>query len=206
MDVFTREKGIYAFGPFRLDPVRRALWRDGERMKIGARLFDTLLYLVENHDRLVERDELQQAVWQGRVVEEGNLGQAISALRKTLQGDGIPENFIVTVAGRGYRFGAPVEFLPAPPSALPTDLPGAPDPAGLPPPRHRPRPARRAFPPAYGQSWPCWSPPAPPSSGTCSRRPRRPSTPRPTPSPSSPSPTSAATPTRTISPTASPRN
>ena len=124
MDVFTREKGIYTFGPFRLDPVRRALLRDGERIKLGARLFDTLLYLVENHDRLVERDELQQAVWQGRVVEEGNLGQAISALRKTLQGDFIEESFIVTVAGRGYRFGAPVEFLPAPPSTLSTDLPG----------------------------------------------------------------------------------
>jgi len=124
MDVFTREKGIYTFGPFRLDPVRRALLRDGERIKLGARLFDTLLYLVENHDRLVERDELQQAVWQGRVVEEGNLGQAISALRKTLQGDFIEESFIVTVAGRGYRIGAPVEFLPAPPSTLSTDLPG----------------------------------------------------------------------------------
>lgn len=133
MDVFTREKGIYAFGPFRLDPVRRALMRDGERVKLGARLFDTLLYLVENHDRLVERDELQQAVWQGRVVEEGNLAQAISALRKTLQGDGIAESFIVTVAGRGYRFGAPVEFLPAPPGASPTDPPGPPDPTAIDP-------------------------------------------------------------------------
>ena len=122
MDVFTREKGIYVFGPFRLDPVRRALLRDGERIKLGARLFDTLVYLVENHDRLVERDELEQAVWRGRFVEEGNLAQAISALRKALQADGTTETFIVTVTGRGYRFGAPVEFLPAPVPGSPADL------------------------------------------------------------------------------------
>jgi serine/threonine-protein kinase len=127
MDFFTREKGVYAFGPFRLDPVRRALLRDGERVKLGARLFDTLLYLVENHDRLVERDELQQAVWQGRIVEEGNLGQAISALRKALQADGTTENFIVTVAGRGYRFGAPVEFQPEAAGGLSADRPSQPD-------------------------------------------------------------------------------
>jgi serine/threonine-protein kinase len=112
MDVFTRAIGVYAFGPFRLDPVRRALLRDGTPLKLGARLFDTLLYLVANHDRLVERDELQRAVWQNRTVDENSLGQAISALRKTLQADGTSENFIVTIAGRGYRFGVPVEFEP----------------------------------------------------------------------------------------------
>ena len=126
MDVFTREMGVFAFGPFRLDPVRRALLRDGERVRLGARLFDTLLYLVENHDRLVERDELQLAVWPGRIVEEGNLGQAISALRKALQADASTESFIVTVAGRGYRFGAPVEFQPAL-GAVSADLLSAPN-------------------------------------------------------------------------------
>src|ERR1700734_1400565 len=109
MDVFTREKGTYAFGPYRLDPVRRALLRDGARIKLGARALDTLVYLVENRDRLVERDELEQAVWRGRIVEEGNLAQAISAIRKAMQADGSRENFIVTVTGCGYRFGAPVE-------------------------------------------------------------------------------------------------
>jgi serine/threonine-protein kinase len=130
MDVFTHEKGVYAFGPFRLDPVRRALLRGGERIKLGARLFDTLVYLVENHDRLVERDELEQAVWRGRFVEEGNLAQAISALRKALQADGTTETFIVTVAGRGYRFGVPVEFLPLPPAGSPEDQLSSPDHAG----------------------------------------------------------------------------
>jgi len=113
MDVFSREIGVYAFERFRLDPVRRTLLRDGMPVKLGARLLNTLLYLVANHDRLVERDELQQAVWQRRAVDENSLGQAISALRKILQADAASENFIVTVVGRGYRFGAPVEFLPA---------------------------------------------------------------------------------------------
>jgi TolB-like protein/DNA-binding winged helix-turn-helix (wHTH) protein len=119
MDVFARDAGTYEFGPFVLDPVRRALLRDGTPIKLSARLFDTLLYLVANHDRLVERDELQQAVWRGRAVEEGNLGQAISAVRKALQENGASETYIVTIPGRGFRFAAPVTFAPASASQAP---------------------------------------------------------------------------------------
>ena len=115
MDVFQREKGVYTFERFRLDPVRRTLLRDGLPLKLGARLFDALLYFVINRDRLIERDELRQALWQGRAVDENSLGQAISALRKILRTGTTDENFIVTVVGRGYRFGAPVEFQPTAP-------------------------------------------------------------------------------------------
>jgi DNA-binding winged helix-turn-helix (wHTH) protein len=118
MGFLAREKGIYAFGPFRLDPVRRILTRGRDSVKLTARLFDTLLYLVENHDRLVERDELQRAVWQGRTVDEANLGQAISTLRKVLVGTGAAETYIVTVAGRGYRFAEPVLLEPDQPPGL----------------------------------------------------------------------------------------
>jgi TolB-like protein/DNA-binding winged helix-turn-helix (wHTH) protein/tetratricopeptide (TPR) repeat protein len=112
MDVPIRDQGVYRFGSYRLDPVRRILLRDGVQVKLPARLFDLLLYLVRNHDRLVERDELLRAVWGGRTVAEGNLGQAISSLRKALPGDAATPDFIVTAAGRGYRFGAPVVFEP----------------------------------------------------------------------------------------------
>jgi TolB-like protein/DNA-binding winged helix-turn-helix (wHTH) protein len=114
MDVNTRDKGVFAFGTFRLDPVRRVLLREGEAVRLSARLFDTLLYLVQNHDRLVEHAELEQAVWRGRTVEEGNVAKAVSSLRKALQADDAAANFIATVAGRGYRFAAPVAFEPEP--------------------------------------------------------------------------------------------
>ncbi len=127
MDIFAPQKGVYIFGPFRLDPVRRSLLCEGTPVKLGARLFETLFYLVENHDRLVERDELQHAVWQGRSVEECNLGQAISALRKALQAAGATESCIVTVAGRGYRFAVPVAFEPCPDSVTGTPIVPRPD-------------------------------------------------------------------------------
>src|SRR5271155_1001762 len=100
MDGPSQNRGVYCFGPYRLDPVRQTLLRDGVAVKLAARLFETLLYLVQNHGRVVERDELLQAVWRGRALEESNLGQAISSLRKALQGEGVTENLIVTVVGR----------------------------------------------------------------------------------------------------------
>ncbi len=107
MDIMSPEPRVYTFGSYRLDPVRRLLTHDGEAVRLTARLFDTLLYLVEHHQRLVSRGELQEAVWQGRAVDENNLGQAISALRKALPAD-VGGHYVVTVAGRGYRFGVPV--------------------------------------------------------------------------------------------------
>lgn len=110
MEQAIREKGVYIFGRYRLDPDRRSLTRDGKPVELTPRLFDTLAYLVENHDRLVERDELERAVWRDRSVVVSNLGKAISALRKALHADGPEDNLIVTVPGRGFRFGALVAF------------------------------------------------------------------------------------------------
>lgn len=132
MDVSIRERGTYRFGPFALDPVRRALLRDGARVKLAERLFDTLFYLVANNGRLVEREELLAAVWGGRTVEDNNIAQAIFTLRKVLQVPGVQETFIVTVPGRGYRFAAPVSFEPEPISDPAPDI-TTPDPAPEPP-------------------------------------------------------------------------
>ena len=140
MDVSVRDKGVYEFGPFRLDPVRRTLTRDGAPVKLASRPFDTLLYLIEAQGRLVEKDELLAAVWAGRIVEEGNLSQTISILRKTLQTDGNDEGYIVTAAGRGYRFAAPVHIksgardgaTASTPSMSVPNLPAAAPPAALP--------------------------------------------------------------------------
>jgi serine/threonine-protein kinase len=110
MDSPIHQSGVYVFGSFRLDPIARELTQGGARVHLAARLFDTLLYLVERHDRLVERDELLHGVWPARNVDESSLGRAISSLRQTLKAHGAPENLIVTAPGRGYRFGAPVRI------------------------------------------------------------------------------------------------
>jgi serine/threonine-protein kinase len=130
MDVSSREQGIYRFGRYSLDPVRRTLLFGGERVKLAERLFDVLLHLVANHGRIVERDELLQAVWAGRTVEENNLSQAIFALRKVLKAASGADPSIVTVPGRGFRFAEPVQFETSAPAGILQDAPWtAPEPA-----------------------------------------------------------------------------
>ena len=110
MDVSARCHGVFLFGPFRLDPVRRTLLRNGVPVILAPRLFDTLLHLVANHERLVERGELIEAVWGRRLVDDANVNQAIFALRRALRTGSTDDGVIVTAPGRGYRFGLPVEF------------------------------------------------------------------------------------------------
>ncbi len=103
--------------------------QNGVRLHLPARLFDTLLYLVQHHDRLVEREELARAVWSTHAVSEGNLGRAISSLRQALKNAG-EDSLIVTAPGRGYRFGVPVRMVTRHvPLPTPDPLP-MPDPPG----------------------------------------------------------------------------
>lgn len=92
----------FEFGPFRVDPVERVLLREGESVALTSKLFDILLLLVENDGRVVEKDRLMREVWPNTFVEEGNLTQNISLLRKALRDDG--HQYIQTVPRRGYRF------------------------------------------------------------------------------------------------------
>ena len=70
-----QEKHFYQFGPFRLDPVKRRLLRDGEPVPLTPKAFDTLLALVEQSGKTVEKDELMRRVWPGAVVEENSLNR-----------------------------------------------------------------------------------------------------------------------------------
>src|SRR5712672_3273173 len=97
------------FGPFRLLVARRELLAHGVPVTLGQRAFDVLLALVSRHGQLVTKDELMAEVWPGIVVEENNLQVHVSALRKMLGTGGDGERYLLTVAGRGYRFVAPVE-------------------------------------------------------------------------------------------------
>jgi len=100
---------IYEFSGFRLDVARRQLRAiDDQPANLTVKVFDLLLYLVEHHGELVEKSVLMQAVWPNVVVEENNLNQNISVLRKVLGERAGEHRFIVTVPGRGFRFVAPV--------------------------------------------------------------------------------------------------
>jgi TolB-like protein/DNA-binding winged helix-turn-helix (wHTH) protein/Tfp pilus assembly protein PilF len=102
---------LYEFGPFRLDPVRRVLLREGEIVPLTPKAFDTLLALIENSDRVIEKDELMKTLWPDTIVEERNLAVNISSLRKALGETATDHRYIVTVPGRGYRFAANVRRL-----------------------------------------------------------------------------------------------
>lgn len=92
----------YEFGPFRVDPIRRQLTRGGRPVPLTPKAFDTLVALVEQSGRTVNKDELLERIWAGTAVEENNLTQAISRLRKALELNGV--RYIVTIPGEGYRF------------------------------------------------------------------------------------------------------
>jgi len=98
----------YEFGPFRLDVAERLLLRDGEPMLLAPKAFDTLLVLVANCGRILRKDDLLKAVWPETIVEENNLSQYISALRKALGDDPNGHRYIETVPKLGYRFVARV--------------------------------------------------------------------------------------------------
>lgn len=103
-DNHNRDSHLYEFGPYRLDPVERHLLRDGEPVTIPPKAFDTLVFLVENRGHAVRKDELLAAVWPDSFVEENNLNQYISVLRKALGDNGDGHRYIETVPRWGYRF------------------------------------------------------------------------------------------------------
>ena len=101
----------YEFGPFRLEPATRRLLRAGESLPLTPKAFDTLLLLVQNNERVVEKEEVLRRVWPDAVVEESNLAQNVFTLRKALGDTPEGARFIATVPRRGYRFVAPVTPL-----------------------------------------------------------------------------------------------
>ena len=95
---------IYEFGDFRLDAGKLMLSRAGEQVPLTPKVFDTLLLLVKRKGEVLAKEELLRIIWPDTVVEENNLNQNISTLRRVL-GESRGENrFIATVPGRGYRF------------------------------------------------------------------------------------------------------
>src|SRR4029453_4099955 len=100
---------IYEFGDFRLDTAKRLLRHlDGTTVPLTPRVFETLLYMVEHHGIVLDKERLMEAVWPDSIVEENNLSQNISTLRRIFGETPGSHSYIVTVPGRGYRFVAEV--------------------------------------------------------------------------------------------------
>lgn len=102
---------VYAFGVYQLNPQERVLTRNGELVWLTPKAFDTLLALIEHSGHVMTKEELMNRVWPDSFVEEANLAQNISTLRKAL-GEGLDGNkFIETLPKRGYRFVTSVEKI-----------------------------------------------------------------------------------------------
>ena len=95
---------LYRFGEFALDSRKRTLSRADSPVSLTPKAFDVLLFLVKNPNRLVTKEELLEAVWGDTFVEEGNLTQYISHLRKALGDNAEGARLIVTIARKGYQF------------------------------------------------------------------------------------------------------
>jgi TolB-like protein/Flp pilus assembly protein TadD len=108
-----RSDQVYEFGDYRIATADRRLWSgNGVPLALTSKVFDTLLYLVEHSGSLLEKGELMAAIWPDQIVEENNLSQNISTLRRALgEKPGAPR-YIMTVPGRGYRFLAKVTTKP----------------------------------------------------------------------------------------------
>ncbi len=121
---------FYDFGPFRIDTGQHVLLRDGVEISLTPKAFDTLLLLVRNSGRTVDKDELLKTIWPEAYVEEATLAQNVFTIRKALGGSE-GDQYIQTVPRRGYRFTANVTAEQDQIAALPSDQPETPsDPTG----------------------------------------------------------------------------
>ena len=100
-------KHIYEFGPFRLDAGERLLLRHGQAIPLQPKTFDLLLALVQNPGHLLEKEELLKAVWPDTIVEEVNLANNVSLLRKALGEGSNEQRFVETVPGAAIALSPP---------------------------------------------------------------------------------------------------
>ncbi|HRQ66693.1 MAG TPA: AAA family ATPase, partial [Xanthomonadaceae bacterium] len=114
---------IYRFESCVLDLKRRELIRDGELLRLEPQVFDVLVYLVENRERMVGKEEILEALWPGRIVTDSALSSRIKAVRQALGDNGREQRLLRTLHGRGFRFVGEVAANDA--SAAPPAMPQA---------------------------------------------------------------------------------
>ena len=114
---------LLAFGDYVLDSERRELRRGAELIAVEPQVFDLLLYLVQQRDRVVSKDDLLQAVWGGRIVSDSALAARINAVRRALGDDGAAQRWIRTLPRKGVRFIGTLREEQEPASASPPPPP-----------------------------------------------------------------------------------
>jgi TolB-like protein len=95
---------IYRFGPLELDLATAELRVEGKVRAVEPQVFDLLVLLVTNRDRLVTRDELIEKIWNGRVISDAAVASRVKSARQAIGDDGAAQRLIRTIHGRGYRF------------------------------------------------------------------------------------------------------
>lgn len=100
---------IYRVGSVEIDPANFALTKEGRAISVEPLVFDLIVYLIRNRDRVLTRQELLDTIWEGRVVSDTTLSNHIKSARQAFGDDGQRQEIIRTVHGRGYRFVANVE-------------------------------------------------------------------------------------------------
>ena len=103
---------IYRFGEYSLDPASYELRRGDEKVSVEPQVFDVLKFLIENHQRVVSKDDLIEAVWAGRIVSDATLSSRISAARHAVGDSGEDQEVIRTAPKRGFQFVADLEAVP----------------------------------------------------------------------------------------------
>jgi TolB-like protein/Tfp pilus assembly protein PilF len=121
----------FLFGEHVLDTARRELRRGGEPIAVEPQVFDLLVYLLQNRERVVSKDDLLASVWGGRIVSEATLDSRIAAARRAVGDSGTAQSLIRTFARRGVRFAAEVQEE-ARSAAFASEMAGEPGTAAIP--------------------------------------------------------------------------
>src|SRR5512139_3828616 len=116
----------YRVGHFVVDPDRYRITHGDVAVAVEPKVFDLLVHLIRHRDRVLTREELFEAIWEGRPVSDATLSNHVKNARRALGDNGELQGTIQTVRGRGYRFVAPVDELGA---DLPAPAPAASAPA-----------------------------------------------------------------------------
>src|ERR1044072_7945785 len=101
----------YRFAEFEIDLSQQELRRSGEAVHIEPQLFDLIVPLVRNHDRIVSKDELIETIWNGRIISEAALSSRINGARRALGDNGNDPASLRTLHNRGFRFVGGVEAV-----------------------------------------------------------------------------------------------
>ena len=116
----------FLFADHALDVDRRELRRGLDQVALEPQVFDLLVYLVRNRDRMVSKDDLIASVWQGRIISESTLTSRINAARKAIGDSGEDQHLIRTIPRKGFRFIGAVTEVDDPGGTVASDMPQAP--------------------------------------------------------------------------------